>query len=70
MYYVHSTYADSGDGGSGQVINFITVQRGGGSKKAKNLRTHYVLYNVHGSLWEIYLVRDKINIHYNINSNL
>ena len=29
-------------GGQAMVINFITVQGGRGSKKAKNLRTYYV----------------------------
>ena len=34
---VHSTYAVTGEGGQAMAINFITVQGGGGSKKAKKL---------------------------------
>ena len=40
MYVVRTQ--PGGRGGQAIVINFITVQGGGGSKKAENLRTYYV----------------------------
>ena len=41
--YIVRTQPGGGRGGQAIVINFINVQGGGGgSKKAKNLRTYYV----------------------------
>ena len=50
MYIVRTQ--PGGRGGQAIVINFITVQGGGGSKKAKNLRTYYV----HGPLLHVQFI--------------